>query len=303
MTRTQKLNLFTWALNDPVDLDQMNENFDRLDQSGRAAEAALWNSGILLMDGARNGENTAAAENLHFGLLTAPESNGAYSRVKFSSTGASVPTAGQSNMTPSVSFVSIGHSTPTFLTELHPTGYGSLTSITVSGTHSISNGTTRLHLLILRGAETAAEADKLMTQQSGSYTCTVPISCELDPNSAYTVKAYAENMQPSGIQISGFVAEVTPIVPSSGSVTSAAIPVPDWAKRAKLLFRGGNHSLSAEYNLSGESWEALTLTQAPSAGGRNYVSAVSLPAGTQTMRLRVTIPGGGKLGDYMVVFY
>ena len=41
MTRTQKLNLFTWALNDPVDLDQINESAGRIISLKMAS--GIWN--------------------------------------------------------------------------------------------------------------------------------------------------------------------------------------------------------------------------------------------------------------------
>ena len=310
MTRTQKLNLFTWELADPVSLDQMNENFSLLDISAARTEAALWNSAMGLLAADHAGQNVSLSESAFVDALANPKKTASYTNLYFGEHGTEVLTEGASgssgtfgNGTPQTRFEFPKDGTESEMLRFTPSGYGTMTKFSITGSQSGASDQ-NIYIRIYDGATKEAECTVNFRPGSQGFTQDFSFNLLLDPNKTYSIKAsQTKQSVSSSIQLSSWSLTATAQVYTSGSFLSKQISVPAGATRMRLLCRANNANHTVSVSEDGGTFSALSLSRKTEDGIVLSSAQAAITAGTEQIQLKFELgAAGAKIHDYAVIF-
>ena len=303
MTRTQKLNLFTWQLSDPVDLSQMNENFDRLDRNGCRTEAALWNSAIGLLAAEHAGYRTDQSESAFADALRDGSRVSSYENLYFGQRGAELLSQGASSKEYHLDPTNL-HTQPVTLTSAYtPEGYATLTKMLISGTTSIGGSITAT-LYLCCGNEVVAQGTCSIPSSSQSFSANVSFQYRLDPNKTYSIKGGSNATGNAFVQITHLELTLSPLSYTAGSLQTVLYPVPSGAARLRLMCTTSGSAPTVQYAGSSGDWTSLTLSTQAVGAGNLHTAQLSLPSTLQAVRLKFTLSGAGnQLRDYAFILF
>ena len=164
MTRTQKLGLCTWLPEDPVCLAEVNDNFNRLDNSGaralRQAEAGLIALGGVMAAQAHQGGHAAYSDSIQADAFSDMEQVADYTGVYFLNQCGELLTEGVSDGTvfgnaADNAFNASGISRATQVTQtwvklfsFYPDAYGTLSTLKLQSVATTGSTTTAVKLAI-----------------------------------------------------------------------------------------------------------------------------------------------------------
>lgn len=304
MTRTQKLNLFTWELSDPVSLAQMNANFDLLDISAARTEAALWNSAMGLLAADHAGQNVSLSECAFVDALANPKKTASYTHVNFSSDGAQILSQGYSGTSGSLNHINIPRDGVEIeLCSFRPTAYGQMTGFTIEGSQNDSQGQV-VHIRLYAGGTMLTEKTVTSAPSGQFITMNFSFSYLLDPNVQYTVKATQTGSGTNSlIQLTSWSLSASSQTYSVGSFQSKQIPVPAGATRMRLLCRANSSAHTVSFSEDGETFRALSLSRKTEDGVVLSSAQAAITAGTEQVQLKFELnAAGAKIHDYAVIF-
>ena len=333
MTRTQKLGLCTWLPEDPVCLAEVNDNFTRLDASGgralRLAEAAMVNLGGLMAAQAHAGGHAAYSETISVDAFCDTEYiesyDGVYLRGKklelLSSGLGNGTVTGGTNITPgggdyNASDVQRQISTKkawSKLFDFQPDAYGSLTQLTLQTVDSASSSTAshmKLSIWDAAAGEMLCETEMAtITHVSGSdRAVSYAVDLLLDPNRSYVMKLWIQDMPMSSMLLGKLSFTITPLVHTSGSVTTTRLSLPEGYTRAELLVHGTPDAPQPLLRFDEGTFaaaEALGSKPDTLPGGAEstlWRFGLSIPDGSKTAQLRLRLPSAGcKVYDYALI--
>ena len=303
MTRTQKLNLFTWQLSDPVDLSQMNENFTLLDKNGCRTEAALWNSAIGLLAAEHAGYATVCSESAFADALRNTARISSYEQICFGQRGAALLTEGEVGRSFLSDNIEIVDRTATLVDDFRPQGYGMLTEMTLYGVHNQGLGRS-VTLYVYAGTELVAQSSQQIQSSAQAFTLHYSFSCELDPNKTYSIKATTGAESYASVQAINLALTASAQTYTTGSFQTASFAVPSGASRLRLMCSTSGMTPDISLADADDDWIPLELDAQAFEGVNRYTAQTVLPSGLQTVRLKFDISGAGKaLHDYAFILF
>lgn len=332
MTRTQKLGLCTWLPEDPVCLAEVNDNFNRLDSSGgramQLAETALVDLGGVMAAQAHQGSHAAYSHSIMADAFFDAAKIASYSGVLYRGKRLELMSAGLeggtitagTNVTAGggaynaenvVRYIKVTQSWAKIF-DFYPDAYGNLTKFVLNSSSSTSSKTTTFKLAICD-----TEADEMLWQSSlitvekgsdGNAPTSFAPSFLLDPNHKYAMMIWIDDMPSSSFSFYSMVFTVTPIIYSSGFVTTKEMAIPAGTQRAVLLVHAGAEAPEASLRFGSGSYTVLTAEEEAAdtlPGGesctlRRY--SLDVPADAQGAQIKLTLPAAGcKIYDYALI--
>lgn len=302
MTRTQKLSLFTWQLSDPVDLSQVNENFDRLDRNGCRTEAALWNSAIGLLAAEHLGYATSHAESAAANALRDPSRLDSYDNFCFGENGAVLLAQGAQNRTCNLNHVNLTSQRVKLLEDYVPEGFATLTGMRLEATYLNSYGST-VTLYLYCGEEVVAQSSHAIDTDSPA-SMNFSFQYRLDPNRTYNVRASCPAVGGMVIQATKLTLLTTALTYTTGTFQTTALSVPSGAARLRLLCSTSGAAPTVQLATAGGGWTSLSLSARVGSKAQLYTGQLALPDGLQSVRLRFTLSGAGNaIRDYAFILF
>lgn len=329
MTRTEHLGLCKWVPEDPVSLEQMNDNFSRLDENGgrsvRLAESGLVTLGGLLAVQAHNGGRPAFAEGMIVDAFQDTSLMDTYSGgllflnkklqlAPVCPSSATVSFSGATGFNGAViSNEIVSEKAWADIFTFRPDGYCVATKLTLKTGSSTSTGTpAHMKLSIWKGSTKLCETAMGVinhysdaTESAAEYT----INQALDPNFTYTMKLWIEDKTMYSATLSYVKFDVTPSSYNTGTATCSGISLPAETKRAEILVHAtaAVPTVSVRFASSG-SFTTLTVKSIADEvlpGGtacklRRY--AMDVPDGATTAQVRLSVSGSSCIVyDYAMV--
>lgn len=301
MTRTERLQLCRWAPEDFVSLEQVNENFTRLDAvGGRSQDAAA----TLRYDLAHE-----ALQHLHDGCAPVRQKNlltADFTKRSghFAALHQLQNVYGTPMLIPSVAetFSTTVEDTPVLLEKSRclcsftPSGYGSISVVSVG---NFSGPSEQIAVNILEGGQVAATSEKCAVSENAGQT--FPVSLDIAPGHTYTLQllrydseGYAE------ISASGTVSVAfTGTVYETGYFTTKPLPLGAGEAFELWVYHTGP-APAAAYSLDGAAYQSLTPVETGS-GVNSDGEACSLlrflipDAAQKTLSLRFTLSSSATL--------
>ena len=329
MTRTENLGLCKWVPEDPVSLEQMNDNFSRLDENGgrslRLAESGLVTLGGLLAVQAHNGGRPAFADGMIVDAFQDTSLMDTYSGgllflnkklqlAPVCPASATVNFSGDSGFNGKViSKEIVTEQAWVDLFTFRPDGYCVATKLTLKTGSSTSTGTpAHMKLSIWKGSTKLCETAmgeinhySDATESAAEYT----VNQALDPNFTYTMKLWIEDKTMYSALLSYVKLDVTPSSYSTGTATCSAISVPAGTKKAELLVHAtaAVPTVSVRFAESGTftTLSATSIADETLPGGtacklRRY--SASVPEGAQVAQVRISVSGSScVVYDYAMI--
>ena len=316
MTRTQKLGLCTWLPEDPVCLAEVNDNFNRLDNSGaralRQAEAGLIALGGVMAAQAHQGGHAAYSDSIQADAFSDMEQVADYTGVYFLNQCGELLTEGVSDGTvfgnaADNAFNASGISRATQVTQtwvklfsFYPDAYGTLSTLKLQSVATTGSTTTAVKLAIWDSAthESLLETELATMTRSGGTDDPITFNTPflLDPNRKYDMMLWIESMAASTFTLKSIVFRVTPVIYQEGSVSLNARTIPAGCTHAEILLHASTETAQAALRFDSGEFTALTPTQTVSdklPGGTRCTLLryrVDIPGNAQTAQLKLTLP-------------
>ena len=310
MTRTEQLGLYTWVESDPVSLTQMNENFTQLDTVGAQALARANAAGInaagLLLHSRHAGQDISFAQDVMAADLTRVKDAAAYSQLMFSSAGAHLLASGYSGVTENIrnsdgTNISVSSSnSPRKIWTIKPSGFGALSSVTVTMTTGAYSSFTD-QILLYCGGTLVAESDEYVktdintSQAEFTYTFDGFV---LDPNKTYDL--YFKTTYSTLRHISSATITATPLIYTSGWLISPVQHLSQGRRQVHLNVYTGGTACTVEYRLDGGSWNVVDVYRTQAAASqtgaactlRSYLFSIT---GNADLELRIGLPDADSI--------
>ncbi len=274
MKQTDHFNLYTWAYEDFVNLEQMNENFKLLDAAlftrqragghtqGLAAKARgeLAN---LMLSRAHDGADVSFAEDTL--LETFSDLSGVESYSQLLCAGGPRVAGSGAALTLTVNYNDGGNSYPrkTIVAASGTTTMGTITANgwfkTESLTIKYTAGGTSVGFAIYQGEKLLGEAEAAsITSKSDKTTLTVPLVASIDPNVPCELRAISTGSG-IGLYIWEMSLSAAEVLYSGGELTTKAKPLCAGALRLYLRYSGNAPQLA--YQVDAGAFTALTPVQ------------------------------------------
>lgn len=304
MTKTDNLQLCTWVESDPVSLEQMNENFVKLDTAGSSAlaqaKAAAINTAGLLLHAHHKGQDISFAESVFVADFTQPEDVQAYENVLLSSGGAQIPASGYSGETftdlheasgASLN-IAVAHGQKTIL-QFRPSSYGKLCGVTIAFS-GLTQSTYTDELALYRGqtllAKTSFTKSDTGTLTSVSYSFP---ETQLDPNVDYELRMKTDTDK--GRVLDSITTIATPQVFTTGSVEPKTQTLPIGCKRVHLDIYCSGTAPVVSSSEDGGDWTRCALYRSRTAksqtGAACTLKSYLIPVTEETeFSLRIALP-------------
>ena len=312
MTRTEQLGLYTWVESDPVSLTQMNENFTQLDTVGAQALARANAAGInaagLLLHSRHAGQDISFAQDVMAADLTRVKDAAAYSQLMFSSAGAHLLASGYSGVTENIrnsdgTNISVSSSnSPRKIWTIKPSGFGALSSVTVTMTTGAYSSFTD-QILLYCGGTLVAESDEYVktdinTSQS-EFTYTFD-GFVLDPNKTYDL--YFKTTYSTLRHISSATITATPLVYTTGNVISNEIILQAGHTRAAFYAYTSGNAPDVMVKLGDGSFESVVEKLSKQAVSQTGVSCTArryeyefLPGTYESITIKLEMSGADSV--------
>lgn len=301
MTRTERLQLCRWAPEDFVSLEQVNENFTRLDAAGGSSQDAAATLRYNLAHEALQHLHDGCAPVRQKNLLTADFTKrtgqlGALHQLQ--------NVYGTPMLIPSVSetFSTTVEDTPVLLENSHilcsftPSGYGSVSAVTIG---NFTGASEQVAVNILENGQVAATSETRAVAKDAGQT--FPVSLDIAPDRTYTLQLLRRDAEGyAAISASGAVSVTfTGTVYETGYFATKPLPLGAGGVFELWVYYIGP-APAAAYSLDGGDYQALTPVETGS-GINSDGEACSLlrflipDAAEKTLSLRFTLSSSDTL--------
>lgn len=315
MTRTDKLRLFTWTDDDPVNVEQISGNFATLDGVGRQAAAALTNQAEIYLYLKKQNVSISAPEMIHMDLLDDQSGIAQCSNVCVSGGSAALPPSQNVNrlrLRPSTSGTTMtaeGMLSYSLVSSfIHGTAERTLATFTPKCFFSVTD----LALTVSTGASTSFVSTwrlkdsrgQVLWQSvqerwqspngtaSGDSQKSFTVSLALSPNETYSLTGFAEDGSTGNYFFRELILNGTEVVPTQGELVTNEIALPVGASRLLLRCNGSNPPTARM--LFGQSYVS---SDGQSSGRLSF----AVPDGAQSVQIVFLFASAQSLDEYLLV--
>lgn len=301
MTRTERLQLCRWVPEDFVSLEQVNENFTRLDAAGGSSQDAAATLRYNLAHEALQHLHDGCAPVRQKNLLTADFTKrtgqlGALHQLQ--------NVYGTPMLIPSVSetFSTTVEDTPVLLENSHilcsftPSGYGSVSAVTIG---NFTGASEQVAVNILENGQVAATSETRAVAKDAGQT--FPVSLDIAPDRTYTLQLLRRDAEGyAAISASGAVSVTfTGTVYETGYFATKPLPLGAGGVFELWVYYTGP-APAAAYSLDGGDHQALTPVETGSGinsdGETCSLLRFLIPdAAEKTLSLRFTLSSSDTL--------
>lgn len=315
MTKTDHLELYTWAEEDFVSMAQMNENFalldealaDREEENQRTelyAEAAAGNLANVMLQLAHQGADTAYAENVLLDTFADAGKLNSHANA-LAREGLSIPAAGTApvlSLNPEVlnnGAAGLGSTARTLVASGVPDGYFSFTSLSFS--FSGNRNSTAMKIEVEQNGTVLAQTTLTDLSPAGASTGrTVALSGLLDPNyPCHIYMTYQDHTGAALLRFTNFAMAGTGVRYSNATVITKAQSVR--GKAAKIFVRAAGSAPQLAFQLGSGGFLVTNPTQTrPGDGATLYVYRIDLGADSaeKNLALRFRLTSETVVRDY-----
>ena len=264
------------------------------------------NNAGLLLKSKHGGGDDSFAESVFASDITGLSDISSYSNVKIDSSGAHFLSSGYSGVTENIrnsdgTNISVSSSnSPRKIWTIKPSGFGALSSVTVTMTTG-AYGSFTDQILLYCGGTLVAESDEYVktdinTSQS-EFTYTFD-GFVLDPNKTYDL--YFKTTYSTLRHISSATITATPLIYTSGWLISPVQHLSQGRRQVHLNVYTGGTACTVEYRLDGGSWNVAdnyrTQAAASQTGAactlRSYLFSITANA---DLELRIGLPDADSI--------
>lgn len=220
------------------------------------------NNAGLLLKSKHGGGDDSFAESVFAADITGLSEIASYSNVKIDSSGAHVLSSGYSGVTENIrnsdgSNISVSSSnSPKKIWTIKPSGFGALSSVTVTMTIGVYGSLTD-QILLYCGGTLVAESDEYVKSDNNEqieFTCTFD-GFVLDPNKTYDV--YLKTNCTANRKLDRATITATPLIYTAGSVISNAIMLQAGHTRAAFYVYSSGTAPDVMVKLGDGSYESV----------------------------------------------